>query len=65
MLDPIIHHLPQAKQTAVWIAQLMKLDPSLALPAALPLLAARLMDAGGVEDEPDAEGDYEAEFAVG
>jgi hypothetical protein len=55
MLDPVLQHLQQAKQTAVWVAQIMRLDPELMLPAALPLLAARLMDAGGVEDdlEPD------------
>jgi hypothetical protein len=55
MLDPVMHSLQQAKQTAVWVAQLMRLDPELMLPAALPLLAARLMDAGGVEDEPESE----------
>ncbi len=54
MLDPVLHHLHQAKETASWVAQLMRLDPELMLPAALPLLAARLMDAGGYED--DAEG---------
>src|SRR5258706_15665615 len=47
MLDPVLHHLQQAKQTAVWVAQLMRVDPELMLPAALPLLAPRLMDAGG------------------
>ena len=55
MLDPVMHSLQQAKQTAVWVAQLMRLDPELMLPAALPLLAARLMDAGGVDDEPESE----------
>jgi hypothetical protein len=64
MLDPVLHHLQQAKQTAVWVAQLMRVDPELMLPAALPLLAARLMDAGGMDDEPD-EGDGELEMAVG
>jgi hypothetical protein len=51
MLDPVLHHLHQAKETASWVAQLMRVDPELMLPAALPLLAARLMDAGGCEDE--------------
>lgn len=37
------------------VAQMMRLDPELMLPAALPLLAARLMDAGGAEDDPDAD----------
>jgi hypothetical protein len=55
MLDPVMHHLQQAKQTAVWVAQLMRLDPELMLPAALPLVAARLMDAGGVDDDPEAD----------
>jgi hypothetical protein len=51
MLDPVLHHLHQAKETASWVAQLMRVDPELMLPAALPLLAARLMDAGGCEDD--------------
>ena len=42
----------------------MRVDPELMLPAALPLLAARLMDAGGMDDDPD-EGDAELEMAVG
>ena len=53
MLDPVMYHLHQARETATWVAQLMRIDPELMLPAALPLLAARLMDAGGVEDESD------------
>ena len=48
-------HLHQAKQSAQWFAQLMQLDPELVVPAALPLIAARLMDAGGVEDDGDQE----------
>jgi len=56
MIDPVIQHLHQAKQTAIWVAQLMQLDPELVLPAALPLVAARLMDAGGVDDDIEAEG---------
>ncbi len=64
MLDPVLHHLQQAKQTAIWVAQLMRVDPDLMLPAALPLLAARLMDAGGAEDEVE-DGDQEMGLAVG
>jgi hypothetical protein len=64
MLDPVLHHLQQAKQTAIWVAQLMRVDPDLMLPAALPLLAARLMDAGGAEDEAE-DGDQEMGLAVG
>ncbi|HEV8355166.1 MAG TPA: hypothetical protein VGQ17_00185 [Gemmatimonadales bacterium] len=65
MFDPVLHHLHQAKETAVWIAQLMRVDPDLMLPAALPLLAARLMDAGGVDDEGEEEDPAELEMAVG
>ncbi len=58
MLDPMLHHLhlAQAHQTAKWVAQLMRLDPELAIPAALPLLAARLMEAGGGDEEDATEG---------
>lgn len=55
MLDPMLHHLQQARESAQWFAQLIQLDPELVLPAALPLLAARLMDAGGIEEEGDDE----------
>jgi len=50
-----MHHLHQARETATWIAQLMRIDPELMLPAALPLLAARLMDAGGIEDDSELD----------
>ncbi len=53
MLDPVMHHLHQARETATWIAQLMRIDPELMLPAALPLLASRLMDAGGMDDDSE------------
>jgi len=65
MLDPVLHHLQQAKQTAVWVAQLMRVDPELMLPAALPLLAARLMDAGGVEDDDADTADPSVGLAAG
>ena len=66
MLDPVMQHLHQAKETASWVAQLMRLDPELMLPAALPLLAARLMDAGGVDDEADVDApDLNPGLAVG
>lgn len=64
MLDPVLHHLHQAKQSAQWIAQLMQLDPELMLPAALPLVAARLVDAVGFEDEGDEDLGH-PELAVG
>lgn len=66
MLDPVMHHLYQARETATWVAQLMRVDPELMLPAALPLLAARLMDAGGFEDEADsAQLDPSIDLAAG
>ena len=66
MLDPVMQHLHQAKETASWVAQLMRLDPELMLPAALPLLAARLMDAGGIDDEVEGEAtDLNPGLAVG
>lgn len=55
MFDPVMHHLHQARETATWVAQLMRIDPELMLPAALPLLAARLMDAGGIEDDSELD----------
>lgn len=64
MLDPVVHSLTQAKQTATWVAQLMHLDPELMIPAALPLLAARLMDAGGVEEEPEEEPEGPADLSL-
>jgi len=67
MFDPMLLQLTQAKQTAVWFAQLMRLDPDLVIPAALPLLAARLMDAGGIEEETaeDSSNGHAPEYAVG
>jgi hypothetical protein len=64
MLDPVVHHLPEAKQTATWVAQLMHLDPELMIPAALPLLAARLMDAGGMEEDPEEPEQEDPEFGL-
>ena len=61
MLDPMLVHLHQAKQSAQWFAQLIQLDPELI--AALPLVAARLMDAGGVDDEGDDD-TLQADLAV-
>jgi hypothetical protein len=61
MLDPMLAHLHQAKQSAQWFAQLIQLDPELI--AALPLVAARLMDAGGVDEDGDDD-TLQAELAV-
>lgn len=55
MLDPMLHHLYQAKQSAQYFAQLMQLDPELVFPAALPLLAARLMGADACDDDNDED----------
>jgi hypothetical protein len=63
MLDPVLHHIQQAQQSAELFAQVIRLDPELVLPAALPLVAARLMEAVGVDDESDEEGP-ELELAV-
>ncbi|MSR01614.1 MAG: hypothetical protein EXR94_02570 [Gemmatimonadetes bacterium] len=63
MLDPVFHHLHQAKQSAQYFAQLMQLDPELVFPAALPLLAARLMGSEACEDEGD-EDPGQADLAV-
>jgi len=60
MFDPVLAHLHQAKQSAQWFAQLIQLNPELVLPAALPLLAARLMDAGGIDEDGDDESLAEA-----
>src|ERR1043166_4431944 len=65
MFDPVLHQLHQARQAAIWIAQLMRVDPDLMMPAALPLLAARLMDAGGVEDDGEDGSDGQREMAGG
>ena len=62
MLDPVLHSLQQAKQSAQFFAQLMQLNPELMLPAALPLIAARLMGADVFEEED--EDAPEPEFAV-
>lgn len=62
MLDPVLHHLHHAPQAARWITQLVQLDPELA--AALPLLAARLMDAGGGDEEDEDLSDEQEPVAV-
>jgi len=68
VLDPVLHHLNphhlhQAKQSAQFIAQLIQLDPELMLPAALPLLAARLMGVDGLDENGDADQD-QSDLAV-
>ncbi len=55
MLDPVLHHLHQAKQSAQFFAQMIQLHPELVFPAALPLLAARLMGADASDDESDED----------
>lgn len=54
MIDPILlQKLSQTHPPAELLAQLAKLEPGLALPAALPLLAARLLGATGADDEDE------------
>lgn len=56
MIDPILlHHWANARPMAEVFAQLTRLDPELAIPAALPLLAARLLGAAGADDEDDTQ----------
>jgi len=62
MFDPVLHHLYHAPQATRWIAQLVQLDPELA--TALPLLAARLMDAGGIDEEDEDGSEVEEPIAV-
>jgi hypothetical protein len=59
MIDPIVLQKFAARGPAELLQQLMALDPELAIPAALPLLAARLMGATAapIEDEDDLEND--------
>lgn len=54
MIDPLfLHHLTQARPTAELFHQLARLDPDLAIPAALPLLAARLLGASSLDEDED------------
>ena len=56
MLDPmILHKLTHTAPPAEVLRQLAALNPELAFPAALPLLAARLLGASGVDDDADDE----------
>lgn len=59
MIDPMMLQKFAARGPAELLQQLMQLDPDLAIPAALPLLAARLMGATAAppEDEEDLESD--------
>jgi hypothetical protein len=65
MIDPLLlhHHLTHARPTAELIAQMVRLDPELAIPAALPVLAARLLGAAEVNDDEDEEPEPEAATA--
>ncbi len=60
MLDPhFLHHLSAAPPTAELFHQLARLDPELAIPAALPLVAARLLGAVGIDDDEESYGEPE------
>ena len=68
MFDPMLHHIDQARQTAEWIAQIVRLDPDLGIPAAMPLVAARLMGALGPvapADAAEADAEWGDEDALG
>lgn len=63
MLDPaLFHHLTAARPGGELIAQLAQLDPELAIPAALPLIAARLL--GAIAADDDEEDVPEVELAT-
>lgn len=59
MIDPIMLQKLAARGPADLLQQLMLLDPELAIPAAMPLLAARLMGATAapIDEEEDPETD--------
>lgn len=61
MIDPVLLQKIAARPPAELLQQLAQLDPELAIPAALPLLAARLMGATCAPDEE--EDDPEPELA--
>lgn len=53
----LIQKLTQAEPSAEALRQLAQLDPSLTMPAALPLLLARLTGPTCASDEEDNEGE--------
>jgi hypothetical protein len=54
MIDAaLFHHLTTARPGGELITQLAQLDPELAIPAALPLIAARLLGAIAADDEEE------------
>lgn len=60
MIDPILlQKLTHARPPAELLGQLAQLEPGLALPAALPLLAARLLGATGADEDDDGESEPE------
>lgn len=63
MLPHALSNLPLASQLKEWMAQMARLDPDLAVPAALPLLIARLGGTSGVES-PQGEACEDDEAAL-
>jgi len=62
VIDPILlQKLSQARPPAEFLSQLAQLEPGLALPAALPLLAARLLGATGATED---DGEEPVEFVA-
>jgi hypothetical protein len=54
MLDPILlHHFSATRSAGEFVTQLIRLDPDLAIPAAMPLIAARLLGAVSADDDED------------
>jgi len=60
MFDPILlYHLSATRSAGELISQLIRLDPDLAIPAAMPLIAARLLGAVSADDEEDDQPELE------
>ncbi len=61
MIDPVLLQKIASRGPTELLQQLMQLDPELAIPAALPLLAARLM--GATDAQVDEEDDLASDLA--
>lgn len=61
MIDPVLLQKFASRGPTELLQQLMQLDPELAIPAALPLLAARLM--GATDAQVDEEDDLASDLA--
>lgn len=63
MIDPIMLQKFATRGPAELLQQLMQLDPELAIPAAMPLLAARLMGAMAAPDDDEEDLEMESDLA--